>query len=168
MTAAERAARRDELRREYRRRKARELDEAGWPELAAELLEGRCACGCGDPLDAGAVRRVYIDQRHRQTFHRARVRRAAEAAGVPSRLSLKALEEANRTSDRNGDAPARRKRAQRKPRAGVTVYFPTIAAAAAAAACIDDATAGAGHDDDSRVAAAAVERALARRRARAA
>lgn len=124
MTAAERAQRRAELRERYRRGKVAELEAAGQADLAQEVLEGRCACGCGRRLDSGAVRQFYLDEKHKQRAHRKRLELAAEAAGVPARLTLEALQSSNRTRDRHGDAPARPKR-PRRPRPGVTIYLPT-------------------------------------------
>jgi hypothetical protein len=126
VNAQERAARRAELRERYREAKARELEADGELEAAAELRAGRCACTCGARLEGGGVRQFYVEVRHRQRAHRARLERAAEAAGVPPRLSLHALESTNRAPDRHGDAPARRKPRQRRPRAGVTVYLPSV------------------------------------------
>lgn len=125
MNAAERAARQAELRREYRERKARALEDEGDEHGAAEVRAGRCACGCRHNLGS-AARKVYNDVRCRQRHHRARLQRAAEAAGVPSRLSLAAIEAANRTHERHGDAPARRPRRRSGPRPGVTIYLPTL------------------------------------------
>lgn len=167
MTSAERAQRRAELRREYRERKARELEEHGELELAEEVRAGRCACGCRTELGPGAVRQTYVDQRHRGRAHRARLQRAAEAAGVPPRLSLHALEEASATRERHGDAPARRKRRKTGPRPGVTVYLPTVRGAELALGLLG-AGAGAIADDlELERARDAIAAALERRRARA-
>lgn len=166
MNAAERAQHRAELRRRYRDTKARELEAHDEPELAEEVRAGRCACGCRTDLGPGAVRQTYVDQRHRGRAHRARLQRAAEAAGVPPRLSLHALE-ASATRERHGDAPARRQRRKTGPRPGVTVYLPSIEVARRLEAHLGDLYAG-GDVLDLREALAALEAALARRRARAA
>lgn len=125
MTASDRAAHRAELRQANRQRKADELRAEGDEHGADELLAGRCACACGRELDS-SVRKVYADVRCRQRHHRRRLQAAAEAAGVPARLSLQALQTSNRTGERHGDAPARRPARKRGPRPGVTVYLPSL------------------------------------------
>jgi hypothetical protein len=164
MSEADRAARRAELRRAYRERRARELEDDGELEAAAELRAGRCACTCRNEL-GGAVRAFYVDQRHRQRHHRARLRRLAEAAGVPTSLSVQALQARESTRDRNGDAPARRKRAQRRPRPGVTLYLPSLNVADALAVVMGDLV-QLDTTPELEVAREALEVAIARRRRR--
>src|SRR5687767_8097335 len=89
---------------------------------------GRCACGCEERISTKAGQR-YLTDRHRGRRHRARLKAVAETRGVRVHQSLQSLRESNPTSDRRDDAQAPRKRAQARPRQGVTVYLPTVAAA---------------------------------------
>lgn len=138
-------------------------------EQAAELdrlLEaGLCGCGCGATIDAGGNgRRRYLDG-HRQRAHRKRVEAEAKVLGVPTRLSLQALAATNPTPDRNPDAQSA-PRKPRRPRPGVTVYFPTPKSAELARQLLE---AGSGVIDEQLeldAAAAALDAALERRRRR--
>lgn len=114
-----------EERRRYREAKAVELEGLGELEEAAAVRAGKCPCLCGDPIPRGNVRAFFVDDRHRRRHHRRRLERLAEAANVPARLTVETLRTANGTGGRSADAPARRKRGESKPRAGVSVYFPT-------------------------------------------
>lgn len=81
-----------------------------------------CVCGCGRPRQPGSKYADY--ERCRQRAYKKRVRAAAEAAGVETRLSLERLEGSTSTGSRSGYASAARKRPQtRSPRTGVSVYF---------------------------------------------
>lgn len=126
MNAQERIVRRAELRRVYRQRKIDELLELGEGELALEVQADRCGCGCGAPLSSMTVRTFYVDKRHSQRAYRRRLERAAEASGVPARLSLQALQASNPSRERRDDAPAPRTARERRPLPGVRIYFPTV------------------------------------------
>jgi len=115
-----------ELREQARRVKAAELEAAGELAEARAVLQGRCACLCGDAIAGGNVRTFYVDERHRKRHHRKRLERLADAAGVPARLSIETLRSANGTGGRPADAPTRPRRRQARPRPGVSVYFPTV------------------------------------------
>jgi hypothetical protein len=122
VNAAERAQRRAELRERYREAKARELEAAGELGLAAEVLAGRCACGCDEPLVAPSVRTFYKDG-HRKRRHRRRVERAARAAGLPTHLSLESVQTTVRTRERRRDAPARPQAPQRRRKPDLRVSY---------------------------------------------
>lgn len=133
---------------------------------ADRLLEaGLCGCGCGERIDSGGNGRRRYRDGHRQRAHRARVEAEAKVLGVPTRLSLKALERAVRTEQRKPDAQTR-PRAPRRPRPGVSVYFPTPKSAELARRMLE---AGSGVLDEQLeldAAAAAIDAALERRRKR--
>lgn len=122
--------------------------------------EVECGCGCGERFPAGGGRR-YVNERHRQRAYRRRVKAAAEARGLPGSLSLQSVEATGRAGRRNGDAEKGGERPIRRPRPGVTVYFPTPGAAELALAAVR--TQGGAWR---REAEGALERALERRRAR--
>lgn len=163
---------RDEERRRYRAGKAAELALAGDDKAAEEVLAGRCACCCGQRIPAGNVRAFYADERHRKRAHHRRLERLAEAAGVPTRLTVENLKATNGTGGRPTDAQAPRKRRQSAPRPGVSVYFPTPDALEVALAAIaKDRRAREGTALDSYLelldqALEATRKALERRRAR--
>lgn len=134
-------------------------------ELDRLLEAGLCGCGCGEPIDAGGNGRRRYRDGHRQRAHRRRVEAEAKVRGVPTRLSLKALESTGSTGERHADAQTA-PRKPRRPRPGVTVYFPTPRAAEVARRLLE---AGSGVIDEQLAidaAAAAIDAALARRRAR--
>lgn len=110
-----------------------ELDEAA----AERVANGRCGCGCGAPLERGANGRRKFVEGHRQRHYRNIVKQLAEAEGVPTRLSLRLVHSTGSTADRSGDAQKARRKRQSKPRAGLSVYFPTVRDVDLAAEWID-------------------------------
>jgi hypothetical protein len=79
----------------------------------------KCACNCGEPLINRSAQVRYVNERHKQRAHRRRLKAAAEAAGLPTSLSLKAIESATSTGNRRGDGHASAGKPQRtrsKPR----------------------------------------------------
>lgn len=86
------------------------LTDGQWTcELCAnELREARkCACGCGASLLGRSARTIWHDDRCKQRGYRRRVVARAEAVGLPSSLSLRALDAGSTTHNRNGDAQTR-------------------------------------------------------------
>lgn len=77
--------------------------------VAARVEGGECGCGCGGsipvPREGRRARQKFVRD-HRQRIYRKRVQRAAEAAGVPARVSLGVLQAPDTTRDRSGYAPA--------------------------------------------------------------
>lgn len=114
----------------FREQHAERLEDLGLPHLAQAVRDYRCACGCGEQLHGGGERVLYVDPRHRQRAYRRRLEALAKAAGIPARLSLETVQAARSTTARNADAQKRRATPRpRRPRPGVTVYFPTPEAA---------------------------------------
>lgn len=104
------------------------------------IRDGRrvCWCGCGERLPVTATRRQrHVNERHRKRANRVKVRAAAQAAHLPSSLSLKSIAATGTTRERPEDAPTRRRAARRGPRPGDTAYFPPGAADAALKALND-------------------------------
>jgi hypothetical protein len=78
----------------------------------------RCACPCKKPLTGRSERTRYWSPRCRQRVYRARLAKAAEAVGVPARLSLESLQATTGTGKRHGDAQRRARR-----RNGASIYL---------------------------------------------
>lgn len=95
-------------------------------ELERRLDAGLCGCPCGRILGqrGGNGRKRYIDDRHKGDRYRECVKAEAEALGVVERQTLQTLRAAASTGERRADAQAPRKRAQRRARAGVSIYLP--------------------------------------------
>jgi hypothetical protein len=90
-----------------------------------------CECGCGRPLPPGAHgKRRYLDG-HRDRSYRQRLRAAAEARGLPGRLTFETVQTTSTTQKASADAQPRRRRATRGPRPGVQAYFQPGSAEAA-------------------------------------
>lgn len=143
------------------------LRQAHAAELDRLLEAGLCGCGCGGRIDAGGNgRRRYLDG-HRQRAHRKRVEAEAKVRGVPTRLSLQALEATDRTRERHADAQSA-PRKPRRPRPGVTVYLPALDIGERALEALRAAGPGGLIDPLLDEAADAIEAALERRRRRAA
>lgn len=110
-----------------------ELEDLGLQELADDVRQGLCGCGCKNQILSRRASTVYVDERHKQRGYRRRLNAAAAAAGVAPRVTLEAVRATTLTANRNGDAQALpkapQKRRKRSPRPGVTVYFPTPAVA---------------------------------------
>jgi hypothetical protein len=82
-----------------------------------------CACGCKHSLAGRSRRTRFYDARCRQRAYRRRLNEAAEAIGVPARLSLKTLASTNRTGKRHGDGPTRPGARQKRKRDGAALYL---------------------------------------------
>lgn len=126
-------------------------------EEEALLDKGLCSLpGCGRVISTKRRKR-YCDARHRSQRHKQRLEAVAKLRGVETHPSLRTLQAGNPPPERRGDAQNGRNAPQRrrKPRPGVSVYFPTVADAELALE--------GGLTDD---VITAIERALERRRRR--
>lgn len=86
-----------------------------------------CDCGCNGRLDQGASERArYRSEKHRHKAYRDRVKREAEAAGLPSRLTLESVHATTGPRKRVDDAQSGARRRVRRPRPGVSAYFRTV------------------------------------------
>ena len=124
-----------------------------------------CACGCRRSLEGRSERTIYFDHRCSQRAYRKRLREAAEAAGVPARLSLETVRAAKSTLDHNGDAHARPRARQKRSRTGLSIYLPTPERAEALAAALEQLAADR-PELDMTLEREAIRRALERRRRR--
>lgn len=93
----------------------------------------KCACGCGEFLDAQASERAKYRPGHRQRAYARRLRERAREVGAPASLSLETLDSMGRTSERKNDADSAGGSARgasrgrrRGPLPGVRVYFPSV------------------------------------------
>lgn len=66
----------------------------------------KCLCGCGEPIINRSAQVRYVNERHKQRAHRKRLKAAAEAAGLPASLSLKAVDSYTTGGNRRGDGQA--------------------------------------------------------------
>lgn len=94
---------------------------------AVTVIVRICDCGCNQRLDQGASERArYASERHRHKAYRDRVKREAEAAGLPSRLTLESVHATSGPRQRVGDAQSAARKRTRRPRPGVSAYFRTV------------------------------------------
>lgn len=80
------------------------IDRSKYTEHELGLIDARmCACDCGGSVAHRSKRTLYLEG-HRQRRNKAKVKRAALAAGLPPSLSLASAQAATGTRDRSGDA----------------------------------------------------------------
>lgn len=104
----------------------------------------RCACPRREPMDGmPATAKYRHGSRCRQRAYEARVKRAAEAAGLSVAPSMRAVDAARGTNERQADAESSRKRPQRR-RTELRVSYRK------AVEVLTAAYAPKGHEDESR------------------
>jgi hypothetical protein len=139
-------------------------------EEADRLERGVCLCGCEEPIvrpRSGNGRRHYVNERHRDRRYRERVRREAEAAGVPVRQTRETLDSSNDPGARRTDAQRAGKRRPARRREGVSIYLPSLEVAESVHALLGAVVGTAGVAQlELEPAVAAFARAIGRRRER--
>lgn len=130
------------------------------------MSERLCACRCGQPLVGRSARTKFIDERHKQRSYRRRVQAAAEAVGLPDRLTLETVQTTNDARRRNGDAQKNGRARQTRRRQGLSVYLPRPELADALLAVLDPIGGAPLSSDELDVAAGALRSAVDRHAAR--